>query len=85
MPAKARNAPKAARDSQIGGDHYLKLAIQPWDAMQEWMTPEQFAGFLQGNIIKYVVRFRDKGGVSDLRKAEHYLAKLIELESERAI
>ena len=72
-----------ARESQIGGDHYRKLVIQPWDAMQEWMTSDQFTGFLQGNILKYIVRFRDKGGVQDLRKAQHYLAKLIEVESAR--
>ena len=78
-----RRAP--ARDSQIGGDHYRKLAIQPWDAMEEWMTVEQFTGFLQGNIIKYIVRFREKGGVADLQKAEHYLTKLIEIETARGI
>lgn len=63
---------------QIGGDHYQRLAIQPWDAMQAWMSPEQFRGFLRGNAIKYLARYNHKGGVEDLRKARHYLDKLIE-------
>jgi hypothetical protein len=67
------------RDTQVGGDHYATKAVQPWDAMAVWMTPEQFKGFLRGNVIKYIARCDDKGGVDDLRKAAHYLAKLIEL------
>lgn len=67
------------RETQVGGDHYATKAVQPWDAMAEWMTPEQFKGFLRGNIIKYIARCDDKGGVEDLRKAAHYLQKLIEL------
>ncbi len=48
--------------------------------MRAWMTPEAFCGHLQGNIIKYIARYRDKGGVQDLRKAAHYLQRLIEEE-----
>lgn len=66
----------SANDTQIGGDHYKRLSIQPWDAMQAWMTPEAFAGFLKCNVIKYVAR--NKNGVEDLEKARHYLDKLIE-------
>ena len=69
-----------ARRIQIGGDHYVAKAIQPWDAMRAWMTPEAFCGYLQGNIIKYIARYRGKGGVQDLRKAAHYLQRLIEEE-----
>jgi hypothetical protein len=47
--------------------------------MQAWMTEEEFSGFLRGNAIKYLVRYKDKGGVEDLRKARHYLDKLIEM------
>jgi hypothetical protein len=69
-----------SNDMQVGGDHYKKLDIQPWDAMQAWMSREAFAGFMQGNAIKYLARWRDKGGIDDLRKARHYLDKLIEIE-----
>ena len=56
-----------ANEVQVAGDHYKDKAIQPWDFI--------------GNIVKYVSRWRDKGGIDDLRKARHYLDKLIELES----
>lgn len=69
----------SARDRQVGGDHYQNMGVQPWDAMQAWMTEEQFEGFLRGNVIKYMARYDSKGGVEDLRKAQHYLGALIEL------
>jgi len=68
----------AASKKQVGGDHYVNMGVQPWDAMKSWLTPEQFQGFLQGNAIKYLARWQSKGGVEDLRKARHYLDKLIE-------
>jgi len=71
----------SADDMQIGGEHYRSKTIQPWDAMQSWMTPEQFKGFLWGNVIKYISRWQDKGGVEDLLKARHYMDKLIEVQA----
>jgi len=67
-----------ADNLQVGGDHYKNKAIQPWHAMECWMSREQFAGFLRGNAIKYLARCEYKGGLEDLRKARHYLDKLIE-------
>jgi len=61
---------------QIGGEHYLK-AIQPWD-----FIVANDLGFLEGNIVKYITRYKEKGGVVDLEKAKHYLEKLIELENK---
>lgn len=69
-------------NTQVGGDHYLSKSIQPWDAMEAWLTHDEFTGYLRGNVIKYIARYRDKNGVEDLQKASHYLAKLIEVESE---
>lgn len=70
-----------ADSHQPGGDHYIKKgAYQPWHVMQAWMTPEAFGGFLAGNALKYLARWRDKNGVEDLKKARHYLDKLIELQ-----
>lgn len=71
-------------DRQIGGDHYVSKSIQPWDAMEAWMSRDGFSGYLAGNVIKYIARYRDKNGVEDLKKASHYLAKLIEVESEQS-
>ena len=68
----------AAEDTQIGGNHYASKKVQPWHAMEAWMTRDQFAGFLRGNAIKYLARCDDKGGLEDLKKARHYLDKLIE-------
>jgi hypothetical protein len=68
---------------QVGGDHYASKSVQPWQAMESWMSAEAFSGYLQGNCIKYLSRYRDKNGMEDLKKAQHYLAKLCEHESER--
>jgi hypothetical protein len=65
---------------QVGGTHYKSKAIQPWDYIAS-----NDLGYLEGNIIKYVSRWQDKGGLSDLDKAKHYLEKLIEVETDKAI
>jgi hypothetical protein len=63
-----------ANDVQVAGTHYKDKAIQPWD----YIVANEL-GYLEGNIVKYVSRWRDKGGLDDLKKAQHYLAKLIEV------
>jgi hypothetical protein len=68
----------SANDRQIGGDHYKKLAVQPWDALKAWLTPDEFRGFMKGTAIVYLARERDKGGALDIGKAQHTLEKLIE-------
>jgi len=72
-------------DHQVGGDHYTSKEVQPWDAIGAWMSKESFAGFLHGNCIKYLARYKDKNGVEDLKKCQHYLKKLIEVESNEKI
>jgi hypothetical protein len=67
------------REYQHGGNHYTSKTVQPWDAMDAWMTEEQVKGFMLGNVIKYIARFQDKGGKVDLEKAKHYLDKCLEL------
>jgi hypothetical protein len=62
-----------ANDTQTGGTHY-QVAIQPWD----YIVSNEL-GYLEGNIVKYVSRWKEKGGIEDLRKARHYLDKLIEV------
>lgn len=68
-----------ANKVQIGGEHYKEKAIQPWDAIIAWGL-----GFLDGNVIKYVARWKSKNGLQDLQKARHYLDKLIEEEEAKA-
>ncbi len=70
---------------QVDGSHYANKAVQPWAAMEAWMTSEQFKGFLRGNVIKYIARAGTKKGVPaavDYDKAMHYLAKLIDIEEK---
>jgi Protein of unknwon function (DUF3310) len=69
----------SANKIQIGGSHYRSKKIQPWDAMEVWMSKEEFVGYLRGNVIKYAARCNEKGGVEDLQKAQHYLTKLLEV------
>ena len=69
-----------ANDMQVGGDHYMDRCIQPWDYIVS-----NDLGFLEGNIIKYVTRWKYKNGVDDLRKAQHYLAKLIEVADGQSL
>lgn len=73
-----------ARKSQVGGDHYINMGVQPWDAMEAWMTTQEFKGFLRGNAIKYLARSNCKGGLEDIKKAKHYLTKLIEVMENTA-
>lgn len=69
-------------DEQIGGTHYAECAVQPWDAMEAWMTPLEFRGYLRGNAIKYLARANKKGKfLEDIKKAQHYLNKLVEYET----
>ena len=62
---------------QVGGDHYSKLAIQP-----AVYAEQNKLSYLQGNAIKYITRYKDKGGVEDLHKAIHTVKLLIELEQD---
>jgi hypothetical protein len=62
-------------DTQVAGDHYRRYAIQPIDYIVK-----NGVGFLAGNVIKYVTRYKDKGGAEDIRKAIHYLELILEFE-----
>ena len=61
---------------QVDGDHYTTMDIQPWEVMESVLTPEEFIGFLKGNIIKYAMRAGRKEGTEDAAKAKHYANKL---------
>lgn len=66
---------KSALDSQVGGQHYKMYGIQP---IQYAMANN--LNYCQANAIKYVTRYRDKGGKEDLEKAIHNIQILMELE-----
>ena len=67
----------SAFEKQSGGKHYLDLPIQPVRFIHK-----NGIGFIEGNVIKYVTRWRHKGGKDDLLKARHYINLLIEMEDE---
>lgn len=64
-------------DTQIGGDHYKELSIQPI----EYILANKL-GFCEGNVVKYITRYKSKNGLEDLKKAKHYIDMLIENYSE---
>lgn len=74
----ARAAPNALT-VQHGGSHYKKLSIQPVEYIMANNIP-----YMEGNVIKYITRWKDKGGVQDLNKAKHYIEMLIENEEKNA-
>ena len=69
---------KVAKDKQIGGDHYRKYAIEPIEFITKNNIP-----FIEGNVIKYVLRWKDKNGIQDLDKAIHYIELLKDIKNDK--
>lgn len=65
--------------------HYTNNGIQPIQIMKANMTKEEYRGFLEGNILKYPLRYKHKNGLEDLKKAKTYLTWLIEDIEERGL
>ncbi len=70
---------KTALAKQVAGNHYKDLPIQPVEFIYA-----NAIGYFEGNVIKYVSRWRKKNGIADLEKAKHYIELLIELENRNA-
>lgn len=70
---------ESSLNKQEGGSHYKDLVIQPIEYIHANSIP-----FAEGSVIKYVTRWRAKGGIKDLEKAKHFLELLIELETRNA-
>lgn len=71
-----------ADDLQVSGSHYKDMPMQPWHVMEAVLSPEEFQGFLKGNIIKYSLRAGRKDGTDDAGKARHYAQKLREVQAK---
>jgi hypothetical protein len=69
---------QSALNKQVSGDHYKDKGIQPIIYIHA-----NNLGFCEGNVVKYVTRWREKGGEADLRKAIHYIELLIQLETKQ--
>jgi len=76
-PGVYRVPNESALDVQVAGDHYKKFKIQPVEYIHANNIP-----FIEGCIIKYASRWRDKGGTKDLEKIKHFAELLIELENK---
>lgn len=63
-------------DVQVGGGHYKNLKIQPIEYIHA-----NNLGYCEANVVKYISRWRSKGGLQDLEKVKHYVDLLIKLES----
>ena len=60
--------------------HYSDGEIECIEAIEAQLTPEEYRGYLKGNVAKYVWREKNKGGIESLKKAQWYLDKLVNLE-----
>lgn len=65
-------------ETQVNGSHYKDLVIQP----VQYIHANKI-GYMEGNVIKYVTRWKEKGGITDLEKAKHFIELLIELEGKQ--
>ena len=70
----------------INPKHYKVLdTYETLDLIKDRLSREAYLGYLEGNVIKYVMRWRHKNGLEDLRKAEQYLTWLIDETDEAPI
>ena len=73
-----KQSPERSKENKNEADpkHYNDLPMEPWDVIQQ-----NKLDFFEGNVVKYICRWRNKGGVTDLRKAITYIEKIIEGEN----
>lgn len=69
-------------DDPTNPNYYKQASIELIDFMEETSSPEAFQGYCKNNVLKYVVRYKNKNGVEDLNKAMWYLQRLIESETK---
>ena len=62
-------------NTMVGGNHYKQLAIEPTEYIHK-----NKLGWCEGNVVKYISRWKFKNGLEDLKKAKHFIDLLIELE-----
>jgi hypothetical protein len=70
-----------SHDEIISPAHYAFAEVECIDAIRAQMSKEELAGYYRGNVVKYLWRYKTKGGLQDLKKAKVYLEWLIQHES----
>ena len=83
IPIKPMETIEPLNDLINHPSHYTTGKFEVIDYIMDKLTKEQFEGYCVGNVLKYVSRYRHKGGFQDLRKAQWYLDKLIDFEGEK--
>lgn len=78
--AHATSMGSEANKRQVGGEHYKTGGLEHWDIVHQFQLD-----YFQGQITKYVMRWRKKNGIQDLKKARHFLDKYIELAEDSAL
>jgi hypothetical protein len=68
------------KDNVNHPSHYADCKYECIDVMEDWMTNEEFEGYLKGCIFKYLKRYNLKNGLEDCQKAQWYLNKLVEFK-----
>lgn len=76
-PCNCGNKQFGALRVQVGGSHYKDCKIQPIEYIHG-----NGLDFIEGSVVKYITRWRSKGGIDDLKKIKHYIDLLIELEAK---
>ena len=73
---------QSARDTQVAGDHYKKMGVEPWDVVDSWPL-EQRIGYYRGGALKYLMRMGSKDqSAQEIAKGKHYMEKLLEVLNE---
>jgi len=68
-----------ANEKQVGGQHYKKMGVEPWDVVDTWPIEQQI-GYYRGGALKYIMRMGTKDEqIQEIGKARHYMDKLIEV------
>ena len=68
-----------ANEKQVGGDHYKKMGVEPWDVVDTWPIEQQI-GYYRGGALKYIMRMGTKDEhIQEIGKARHYMDKLLEV------
>ena len=80
---KATNALRKANQTQIGGDHYKNMGVEPWDVVDTWPIEQRIGAYRHG-ALKYLMRMGSKDEqLQEIKKCGHYIEKLVEVLEER--
>lgn len=78
-PLPTEAAARKARDTQVAGDHYKKMGVEPWDVVDTWPLEQRIGAYRHG-ALKYLMRMGSKDqSAQEIAKGKHYMEKLLEV------